>query len=279
MATQSAILTSALPVRTGKVVLPSRSAPVYPRAYASSYSKASHHAAVGRPNFVRSLRSVVTKRRVVPQAGVSTRADASGLSAKTTAATTPPPDLTQTFAVVGFLLVRFGNGSFDVDPGLILKSLASLQLLVAAVALLTRGVHSDRVSGVIGPCALALYALNYSRIPFITALVGLFGYNLSEQLPGPYYIWAISLAAALYYGYGSYWYAAGVSVLALWNLFKRSGFMNAFSSIGTIGVSAYVVYQEATIKWVMVLVSAQIAWSGLRTVLGGVNIQKQSTLR
>lgn len=39
------------------------------------------------------------------------------------------------------------------------------------------------MSGVIGPCALALYALNYSKIPFITALVGLFGYNLSEQLP------------------------------------------------------------------------------------------------
>ena len=40
-----------------------------------------------------------------------------------------------------------------------------------------------QVSGVIGPCALALYALNYQRIPFISALVGLFGYNLSEQLP------------------------------------------------------------------------------------------------
>lgn len=98
-------------------------------------------------------------------------------------------------------------------------------------------------------------------------------------MQGPYYIWAVSLAAALYYGYGSYWYTAGVSILALWNMFKRGGFMNAVSSIGTIGVSAYVVYQEATIKWVMVLVSAQIAWSGVRTVLGGVNIQKQSTLR
>ena len=40
-----------------------------------------------------------------------------------------------------------------------------------------------QVSGVIGPCALALYALNYSRIPFMTALTALFGYNLSEQLP------------------------------------------------------------------------------------------------
>ena len=100
-----------------------------------------------------------------------------------------------------------------------------------------------------------------------------------HAIQGPYYIWAISLAAALYYGYGSYWYTAGMSVLALWNMFKRRGFMNAVSSIGTIGVSAYVVYHEAIIKWVMVLVSAQIAWSGLRTVLGGVNIQKQSTLR
>lgn len=84
--------------------------------------------------------------RVVFQAGLNIRADAAELSAKTTAATTPPTDLTQAIAVAGFLLVRFGKGSFDVDPGLILKSLASLQLLVAAVALLTRGVHSDRVS-------------------------------------------------------------------------------------------------------------------------------------
>lgn len=279
MVTPTAQLTTAMPVWTPKAVLPARSTPVYPRAHAFSYRAESSRAAIGRPSFVRRLAGVATKPRVVSQAGVSTRADANGLAAKTTAVTVPPPDLTQAIAVAGFLLVRFGNGSFDVDPGLILKSLASLQLLVAAVALLTRGVHSDRVSGVIGPCALALYALNYSRIPFITALVGLFGYNLSEQLPGPYYIWAISLAAALYYGYGSYWYTAGVSVLALWNLFKRGGLMNSLSSIGTIGVSAYVVYQEATIKWVMVLVSAQIAWSGLRTVLGGVNIQKQSTLR
>ena len=80
------------------------------------------------------------------QAGLKIRADAAGMSARTTAATTPPPDLTQAMAVAGFLLVRFGNGSFDIEPDVILKSLASLQLLVAAVALLTRGVHSDRVS-------------------------------------------------------------------------------------------------------------------------------------
>ena len=82
----------------------------------------------------------------MPQAGLKVHADAAGMTARTTAATTPPPDLTHAIAVVGFLLVRFGNGSFDVEPELILKSLASLQLLVAAVALLTRGVHSDRVS-------------------------------------------------------------------------------------------------------------------------------------
>ena len=84
----------------------------------------------------------------MPQVGFSIRADAGAVSAETTVATTPPPDLTQAIAVVGFLLVRFGNGNFDVDSGLILKSMAGLQLLVAAVALLTRGVHSDRVSKV-----------------------------------------------------------------------------------------------------------------------------------
>ena len=40
-----------------------------------------------------------------------------------------------------------------------------------------------QVSGVIGPCALALYAINYSNVNFLTALTALFGYNLAEQLP------------------------------------------------------------------------------------------------
>ncbi|KAL0050590.1 hypothetical protein WJX82_002870 [Trebouxia sp. C0006] len=141
-----------------------------------------------------------------------------------------------------------------------------------AVALATRGVHTDRVSGVIGPCALALYALNYSRIPFMTALTALFGYNLSEQLPGPYYVWALSLAAALYYNYGSYWFTAGVSLLALWKFFKKGGVVNALTSLATVGVSAYVAYHDATNLWVMILVSAQIAWSGIRTLLGGSGI-------
>lgn len=84
-------------------------------------------------------------RRAVSRAGVVTRADATQMSARANATTTPPPDLTQVIAVLGFLLIRFGNGSFDVSSGLILQSLAVLQLLVAAVALVTRGVHTDRV--------------------------------------------------------------------------------------------------------------------------------------
>jgi len=47
--------------------------------------------------------------------------------------------------VAGFLAVRYGN--LNIDAYLILKSLAVLQLLVAAVALATRGVHTDRVRG------------------------------------------------------------------------------------------------------------------------------------
>ena len=85
-------------------------------------------------------------------------------------------------------------------------------------------------------------------------------------------MWAISLVGALYYGYGSWWYTAGVSVLALFNLFERRGLTNAVASIGTLGVSAYVAYHEATAKWVMILVSCQIAWSCVRTVLGALNL-------
>ena len=91
-------------------------------------------------------------------------------------------------------------------------------------------------------------------------------------LQGPYYVWAITLAGALYCGYGSWWYTAGVSILALWNLFERRGLTNAVASIGTLAVSGYVAYHEATAKWVMVLMSAQIAWSCMRTVLGALNL-------
>jgi len=74
---------------------------------------------------------------------VVVRADASQLSARADTTSTPPNDLTQALAVAGFLAVRYGD--FNIDAHLILKSLAILQLLVAAVALATRGVHTDRV--------------------------------------------------------------------------------------------------------------------------------------
>ena len=48
--------------------------------------------------------------------------------------------------------------------------------------------------------------------------------------------------------------------------------MNAVASLATVGVSAYVAYHDATNLWVMILVSAQIAWSGMRTILGGINL-------
>ncbi len=82
----------------------------------------------------------------------------------------------------------------------------------------------------------------------------------------------MSLAAALYYNYGSYWFTAGVSLLAVWKFFKKGGVVNAVTSLATLGVSAYVAYHDATNLWVMILVSAQIAWSGVRTVLGGSGI-------
>ena len=80
------------------------------------------------------------------------------------------------------------------------------------------------------------------------------------------------MAAALYYGYGSYWYTAAVSLLAAFNLFHNRGLLHSLASIATIGVSAYVVYQEATMVWVMILIAAQLAHSALRTVLSPLKI-------
>ncbi|DBA74534.1 hypothetical protein WJX79_007537 [Trebouxia sp. C0005] len=268
MASQSVLYSLSAPFR--KAALPGRSASAQARCTTYAYRPTAAHSSIANPKLLHSLSNTAVQSRSLSRTGVTVRADASQLSARADTTSTPPNDLTQALAVAGFLAVRYGD--FNIDAHLILKSLAALQLLVAAVALATRGVHTDRVSGVIGPCALALYALNYSRIPFMTALTALFGYNLSEQLPGPYYVWALSLAAALYYNYGSYWFTAGVSLLAMWNFFKRGGVVNAVVSFATVGVSAYVAYHDATNLWVMILVSAQIAWSGIRTVLGGINI-------
>ena len=55
-----------------------------------------------------------------------------------------PADLTQAIAVAAFLAVRYG--SLHINAHVLLKSLAALQLLVAAVAMTLRNVQTDRVS-------------------------------------------------------------------------------------------------------------------------------------
>lgn len=91
-------------------------------------------------------------------------------------------------------------------------------------------------------------------------------------MQGPYYLWFGSLAAALYYGYGSYWYTAAVALLAGFSLFQNRGPIQSLSGAGIIGVSAYVAYHDATMLWVLILVAAQLAHSGLRTVLSPLGI-------
>lgn len=56
-----------------------------------------------------------------------------------------PADLTQALAVAGFLAVRYGSA--QVDAHLILKCLAALQLVVAAIAMTMRKMQTDRVRG------------------------------------------------------------------------------------------------------------------------------------
>ena len=87
----------------------------------------------------------VCPHRPCVRPGVVVRAEAAQAqaSAKANFASTPATDITQALAIAGFLAVRYGNLQFNAE--LILKSLAVLQLLVAAIALVTRGVHTDRV--------------------------------------------------------------------------------------------------------------------------------------
>ena len=91
-------------------------------------------------------------------------------------------------------------------------------------------------------------------------------------MQGPYYLWFASLAAALYYGFGSYWYTGAIALLAGFSLFQNRGPLHSLASLSVIAVSGYVVYQEATMLWVMILVAAQLAHSGLRTVLSPLGI-------
>lgn len=50
-----------------------------------------------------------------------------------------------------------------------------------------------QISHVIGPAALAVYALNFNRISFLDTVTGLFGYFLAEKLEPTNLFWVRSL--------------------------------------------------------------------------------------
>lgn len=50
-----------------------------------------------------------------------------------------------------------------------------------------------QISHVIGPAALAVYALNFNRISFLDTVTGLFGYFLAEKLEPTNLFWVHSL--------------------------------------------------------------------------------------
>jgi len=109
------------------------------------------------------------------------------------------------------------QGHLDVTASLLLKSLATLQLIVSAAAVVTRRYDPDTVAAVVGPATLAVGALNLHSVTFLQAANALFGFYLAEKLEivasGSFWVWVATLAGALYAGYGLQWYTAA---FALW---------------------------------------------------------------
>lgn len=54
-----------------------------------------------------------------------------------------------------------------------------------------------QISHVIGPAALAVYALNFNRISFLDTVTGLFGYFLAEKLEPTNLFWVRSSPSCL----------------------------------------------------------------------------------
>ncbi|KAK9813625.1 hypothetical protein WJX73_000654 [Symbiochloris irregularis] len=174
-------------------------------------------------------------------------------------------DWSHLLAVVGF--VAYWYNKLTVDRMLLLKTLAYLQIFVSVTNLITRYGTLDRVTTVIAPAVLAVFVLNF-QISFLDAATALFGYYLAEQIEGPFILWAATLAAALYYGYGTLWYTVAFGVVALVKFLRSIRGENRVPllSLPVVAASIWAVYTERHFVWTLLLYIAQAAWSGFSTV-------------
>lgn len=174
-------------------------------------------------------------------------------------------DWANLLAVAGFAAYWFNK--IQVDRLLLIKALAGVQLFTALVNLITRIGTLDKVTTIIGPATLAVFALNI-QVSFLDTATALFGYYLAGQITGPFYLWVATLAAALYYGYGTLWYTVAFGVVALIKFVQavRSEDRAPLLAVPAVVVSAWAVYTERHFVWSLLLYLAQAAYSAFGTV-------------
>ncbi|CAK0737986.1 hypothetical protein CVIRNUC_000977 [Coccomyxa viridis] len=176
-------------------------------------------------------------------------------------------DYSGILAVAGYAAVHFGKA--HVDRGLLIKVFASYTLLNALVNLITRRGFGEKVSQIIAPAVLAVYALNLSRISVMDTATLLFGYFLAEKLEPPSLFWGFiaTLVAAVYYGYGSLWYASAVALASVGKMYRANEDGRALPVLllAPVAASAWAIYKEQHGTWVMVLYLCQTLWAAGRT--------------
>lgn len=177
-----------------------------------------------------------------------------------------PKDYAPVLGVIAFIAAI--QGRLSITSALVLKSLATLQLLYAVSAVVTRRTGADSVSAVVGPAVLAVAALNLEYITYMQAANALFGYYLCEKLEiivqGTFWVWVATLAGAIYAGYGLEWYAAA---FALWQATRlvRGGQNNKIPllTIPAVGVAVWAFWKEHAQLLAVTLFIAHTIASGL----------------
>lgn len=176
-------------------------------------------------------------------------------------------DYSGLLAVLGYAAVHFNR--VHVDRGLLLKALALYTLVNAVTNLITRRGFGEKISHVIGPAALAVYALNFDRIHFLDTVTGLFGYFLAEKLEPTNLFWVFiaTLVASIYYGYGTLWYAAAVAVVSVTKIYRANEDKKPLPVLllAVAAASGWAIYKEQSYIWALVLYVAQTAWAALKT--------------
>ncbi|CAL5224011.1 g6630 [Coccomyxa viridis] len=176
-------------------------------------------------------------------------------------------DYSGILAVVGYAAVHFGKA--HVDRGLLIKAFASYTLLNALVNLVTRRGFGEKVSHIIAPAVLAVYALNLSRISVMDTATLLFGYFLAEKLEPPSLFWGFiaTLVAAVYYGYGTLWYAVAVALASATKMYRANEDGRALPVLllAPIVASGWAIYKEQHVLWALLLFLCQTVWAAGRT--------------